>query len=43
MGTVLNPMQAAILRALVEKERRLGLDNFPDEDDDDSEFEIDLL
>jgi molecular chaperone DnaK (HSP70) len=37
MGTVLNPMQAAILRAVVEKQRRQGLDNMSI--DDDSDFE----
>lgn len=42
LGVVLSPMQAALLRAAVEKERRdggLGLDNFDDEDDF-SEVEI---
>jgi hypothetical protein len=39
MGTVLNPMQAAILRAVVEKERREGgLDGMFDDEDEFGDF-----
>jgi molecular chaperone DnaK (HSP70) len=38
LGTVLNPMQAAILRALAEKDRRDGKFNEMFTDDDDNEF-----
>ena len=40
MGVVLSPMQAALLRAVVEKERREGqLDGFFEEDEDFSSVE----
>ncbi len=40
MGTVLNPMQAAILRAVVEKKRREGMDNrFLDDQDEFGDYE----
>ena len=36
LGTVLNPMQAAILRAVVDKQRRQGaFDDFDEDFDDD--------
>ena len=37
-GTVLNPMQAAILRAVVEKQQKEGDGMFVDDFDDDDEF-----
>jgi molecular chaperone DnaK (HSP70) len=40
MGVVLNPMQAAILRAIVEKERRDGkLEDVSFDEGDEDEFE----
>eukprot|EP00429_Kryptoperidinium_foliaceum_P008759 CAMPEP_0176005632 /NCGR_PEP_ID=MMETSP0120_2-20121206/2306_1 /TAXON_ID=160619 /ORGANISM="Kryptoperidinium foliaceum, Strain CCMP 1326" /LENGTH=617 /DNA_ID=CAMNT_0017338345 /DNA_START=34 /DNA_END=1887 /DNA_ORIENTATION=- len=46
MGTVLNPMQAAILRAVVEQQQRDGVidDGFFDDDDEFGEYEeIEIL
>jgi molecular chaperone DnaK (HSP70) len=40
MGTVLNPMQAALLRAVIEKERREGgLDDMFDDENEFGDFE----